>query len=167
MIVSDATPILHLARAGLLDLLPKLYTRVVVPPSVWEESLGRGEPRPETHLLQEASETWIDVKPLSARDRTKSVAFRRGAPVGRGEADALALAEALKTAVLMDDRVAVDLARMRGIETRWTTSVVLEAHRRGILDRTAARRAVEDLVGSGLWIRQDVLLRILAILGDR
>ena len=69
--------------------------------------------------------------------------------------------------VLMDDRVAVNLARMRGVETRWTTSVVLEAHRRGILDRKAARRALEDLVASGLWIRQDVLLRILAILGER
>ena len=30
-----------------------------------------------------------------------------------------------------------------------------------------ARRAVKDLVESGLWIRQDVLLRILAILGER
>jgi predicted nucleic acid-binding protein len=87
--------------------------------------------------------------------------------VGQGEADAIAIAEALKTAVLMDDRVAVDLARMRGVETRWTTSVVLEAYRRGVLDRKAARGAVEDLVASGLWIRQDVLLRILTILGER
>src|SRR5216117_3888539 len=73
----------------------------------------------------------------------------------------------LRTPILMDDRVAIDLARMRGIETRWTTSVVLEAHRREILDRKAAGRAIEDLVASGLWIRQDVLLRILAILGER
>ncbi len=167
MIVSNATPLLHLARAGFLDLLPRLYTRVVVPPSVWEEVRGHGEPRPEGPILEEASETWIEVRPLSAKEREKSGALRRAAPVGRGEADALALAEALKAAVLMDDRVAVDLARMRGVETRWTTSVVLEAHRRGILDRTGARRAVEDLVSSGLWIRQDVLLRILAILGEQ
>ena len=66
----------------------------------------------------------------------------------------------------MDDRVAVDLARMRGLETRWTTSVVLEAHHRGILDRKGARATIEDLVASGLWIRQDVLLRVLAILSE-
>ena len=129
MIVSDATPLLHLARSGLLDLLRRLYTRVVVPPSVWE-AVGRGEPRPESHALQEASGKWLAVRPLSGRDRTRSEAFRRGAPVGRGEADAIALAEALRTAILMDDRVAIDLARMRGIETRWTTSVVLEADRK-------------------------------------
>lgn len=167
MIVSDATPLLHMARAGLTGLLPGLYGRVVVPPSVWDEIQGRGEPRSVAQVLEAASGKWIEVRPLSARAKTKSESFRRGAPVGRGEADALALAETLKTAVLMDDRVAVDLARMRGVETRWTTSVVLEAHRRGILDRRAARRAVEELVSTGLWIRQDVLLRILAILRER
>src|SRR2546430_2170676 len=104
MIVSDATPLLHLARSGLLDLLRRLYARVVVPPSVWEEAVGRGEPRPESHGLEEASGKWLVVQALSGRDRTRSEAFRRGAPVGRGEADAIALAEALKTPILMDDR---------------------------------------------------------------
>lgn len=167
MIVSDTTPLLHLARAGHLALLRQLYTRVVVPPSVWEEAGGSRAERPESHILNESKETWLEVRALSARDRRKSESLRRAAPVGRGEADAISLAEALKTALLMDDRVAVDLARMRGVETRWTTSVVLEAHRRGILDRKDARGVVEDLVASGLWIRQDVLLRILAVLGDR
>ncbi len=167
MIVADATPLLHLARAGHLDLLPKLYERVVVPTSVWEETTGQEELRSEAQVLREASQAWLEVRPLSARERGASDSFRRGAPVGRGEADAIALAEALRTPVLMDDRVAVDLARMRGVETRWTTSVVLEAHERGILNRRAARRVVEDLVASGLWIRQDVLLRILAALTER
>jgi len=166
MIASDATPLLHLARAGLLDLLPKLYIRVVAPASVWEEVVGGGELRAEAHVLQVASKTWLEVRTLREKERRTSEAFRRGAPVGRGEADALAVAEVLSTPVLMDDRVAVDLARMRGVETRWTTTVVLEAQRKGILDRRAARRALEDLIASGLWIRQDVLLRLLSILSE-
>ena len=108
----------------------------------------------------------VRLEPLREKERRTSEAFRRGAPVGRGEADALAVAEVLSTPVLMDDRVAVDLARMRGVETRWTTTVVLEAQRKGILDRRAARRALEDLIASGLWIRQDVLLRLLSILSE-
>jgi len=166
MIVSNATPLLHLARAGLLDLLPKLYTKVIVPASVWEEVMGRGEPRPEAQVLRAVVDAWLEVRNPSAQERRMSEALRRGAPVGRGEADAIALAEALKCTLLMDDRVAIDLARMRGVETRWTTSTVLEAHRRGILNRAAARRAIEDLVASGLWIRQDVLLRLLSILAE-
>src|SRR5256712_1994040 len=167
MPVPEPPPLLPVAGAGLWALLPIFYAGAVVPASVWDEVRGRGEPRPESQVLEEASETWIEVRSLAARERRKSEALRRVAPVGRGEADAIALAETLQAAILMDDRVAIDLARMRGVETRWTTSVVLEAHRRGILDRVAARRAVKDLVESGLWIRQDVLLRILAILGER
>ena len=167
MIVADATPLVHVARAGLTGLLPTLYERVVVPTSVWEEVTGRGEARPEANVLQGALGTWLEARALPARARRAAEMFLRGAPIGRGEADAIALAEALRATVLMDDRVAVDMARMRGLETRWTTSVVLEAHRRGVLDRGAARRAIEDLVESGLWIRQDVLLRVLAALAER
>jgi len=167
MILADATPLIHLSRAGLLHLLPKLYGRAMVPTSVWEEALGRGEPRPESQALLTASESWLEVRALTARERKPSESLRRGAPVGRGEADTIALGASPRAPVLMDDRVAVNLARMRGLETRWTTSVVLEAHFRGILDRTGARRAIEDLVGAGLWIRPDVLLQILAILRER
>lgn len=167
MIVTDATPLLHLTRAGHLDLLPALYERIVVPTSVWEEAAGKDGPRSEAQVLRDASRTWLEVRPLSGRERRLSESFRRGAPIGRGEADAIALAEALGTPVLMDDRVAVDFARMRGVETRWTTSVVIEGHQRGILGREASRHVLENLVASGLWIRQDVLLRILATLSDR
>jgi len=167
MIVADATPLIHLGRAGLADLLPRLYERVVVPTSVWEEVSGHGEPRAEAHVFQGARGSWLEPQLLPARARRIAASFARGAPIGRGEADVIALAESLRAAVLMDDRVAVDLARMRGVETRWTTSVVLEAHKIGVLNRHAARRAIEDLVASGLWIRQDVLLQILAVLAER
>jgi len=166
MIVADATPLIHLARAGLSDLLPKLHDRVVVPTSVWGEVSGRGESRPESQVLQAVFGVWLEARALPVRARRAAESFVRGAPIGRGEADAIALAEHLRTPVLMDDRVAVDLARMRGVDTRWTTTVVLEAHRRGVLDRAAARHAIEDLVHTGLWIRQDVLLRILAVLAE-
>lgn len=166
MIVADATPLIHFARAGLTRLLPTLYERVVVPPAVWEEVSGRLEQRAEANVLRDGAGQWLEARSLPARVRRAAESLTRAAPVGRGEAEAIALAESLRVAVLMDDRVAVDLARMRGVETRWTTSVVLEAHRRGVLDRTAARQAVEELVTSGLWIRQDVLLRILAALTD-
>src|SRR2546427_4791464 len=167
MIVADATPLIHLSRAGLTDLLPKLYERVVVPNSVWQEVSGHtSEPPPAANVLQEALGSWLEARALPASARRASESFVRGAPLGKREADAIALAETLRTSVLMDDRVAVDFARMRRVETRWTTSVVLEAYRTRVLDRAAARRAVEDLVAAGLWVRQDVLLRILAALGE-
>jgi predicted nucleic acid-binding protein len=167
MIVSDASPLIILAKANRIRLLPQLYETVAVPPSVWREAVEAGDRRPETHLLEEASQSWLRVKGLPSKAVRVSSTLRRATPLGSGEADAIALAEALDTAVLMDDSIAVDVARMRGLTTRWTTSVVLEAHAKGILSAREATAGVEDLVRSGLWIRQDVLLSILEFLRER
>ena len=167
MIVADATPLIHLARTRWLGVLPKLYRNVVVPPTVWREVLEPGARRVETHSLEEASQTWLEVRKVPAKARRASAAYRRGVALGAGEADAIALAETLQVPLLMDDRVAVQFARLRGLEPRWTTSVILEAQGEGILSATEARTAVKDLVHAGLWIRQDVLLRILDALGGR
>ncbi len=167
MIVADATPLIHLARTRWLGVLPKLYRNVVVPPTAWREVLEPGARRVETHSLEEASQTWLEVRKVPAKARRASAAYRRGVALGDGEADAIALAETLQVLLLMDDRVAVQFARLRGLEPRWTTSVILEAHGKGILSATEARTAVEDLVHAGLWIRQDVLLRILGVLAAR
>ena len=54
MIVADATPLIHLSRAGLTDLLPKLYEQVFVPTSVWDEVSGHTtEPPPAANVLRD------------------------------------------------------------------------------------------------------------------
>lgn len=167
MIVSDASPLIILAKANRIRLLPQVYERVVVPPSVWREVGGGTDRRPETHLLEEAADSWLHVRALPATAARVAVTLRRAAPLGAGEAEAIALAGALRATVLMDDPIAVDVARMRGLTTRWTTSVILEARAKGILRAGEAREGIDDLVRAGLWIRQDALLSILDLLDER
>src|SRR3972149_10108953 len=90
MIVADATPLIHLGRAGALGLLPRLYQRVLVPRAVMEEILGGGQPRPESRAILDASETWLETRPLSPQEREDGDSLLRGAPGGRGEAEDLA-----------------------------------------------------------------------------
>ena len=47
--VSDSTPINILIRLGYIDVLPKLFARVVVPPVVAAEMTNAGIP-PAVHL---------------------------------------------------------------------------------------------------------------------
>src|SRR3989442_7109166 len=130
MIVADATPLIHLARANRLVLLSNLYDRIAIPPSVWKEVLEPNEKRPEAHVLEEASAVWLEIRELTPKAARISTSLRGGTPLGQGEADAIALAEILGTGILMDDAVAVGVARLRGLQTRWTTSVILEARKK-------------------------------------
>ena len=36
VIVADSSPLIGLARIDQLDLLPKLYSKILVPPAVWD-----------------------------------------------------------------------------------------------------------------------------------
>jgi len=63
-IVSNASPIISLARIGKLDLLHQLYGELIVPEAVWDEVVVKGIGQPGAN----------DVKKVGAQ---------RAAPLGR------------------------------------------------------------------------------------
>jgi len=91
VIVADAAPLVHLARANWLRLLPRLYTKVVVPPSAWKPVVEPNDRRPETHVLEEATESWLEIRAPPAKAERTAQALQRATPMGLGEADAIAL----------------------------------------------------------------------------
>jgi hypothetical protein len=58
-VVVDAGPIVALAKAGQLILLPKLFDEIIVPQSVMDEVAGAGETRPGVEI---ANSSWAHVK---------------------------------------------------------------------------------------------------------
>lgn len=64
-VVSNASPLINLAAVGRLDLLRRLYRRVIVPPAVWGEVVRRGAGRRGSRAVRRAP--WIRVK--AVRDR--------------------------------------------------------------------------------------------------
>jgi hypothetical protein len=61
-ITADAGPLIGLARAGLLGILPRLYPAVEVPPAVVDE-LRIAEDRPGSRALREARAAVFAVGP--------------------------------------------------------------------------------------------------------
>jgi uncharacterized protein len=94
--VANTSPLQYLHQTGLLDLLPKLYQRVLVPPAVVGElaagrALGFDLPDPAGH-------SWTEVV------RPQSFAILPAVTdLGAGEREALALAVEMSGAVLVID----------------------------------------------------------------
>ncbi len=57
--VADSGPLISLARINLLDLIPQLCSRVLIPPAVWEEVTVRGAKAPGAYEVSQA--TWIEI----------------------------------------------------------------------------------------------------------
>lgn len=160
-IAADAGPLIGLARAGLLALLPELYAVVEVPPAV-EEELRLGEERPGSRALRKAQEAgWLVTRAL--RDRERLADLER--IVDRGEAEAILLAEERGSRfLLLDERRARVLARSRGVAVVGTGGLFLAAKRRGLLPHVA--EALDQLAAVGYRFSPRLRAELLRLAGE-
>ena len=126
--VADTGPLIALARAEQLDLLRRLYRRVVIPPAVRDE-LAIGTDRPGARHLENAlSANWLAVESVASH---RAIAELRRI-LDPGEAEAIALAEQLDARfLLIDDAAGRRAARRRGVLVTGVAGVLLAAKSRG------------------------------------
>lgn len=125
--ICDTSPLQYLHQLGLLDLLPQLYGRVIVPRTVARElATGRalGVNVPDVTSLR-----WVEI-----RDLEPDATLAKEDVLGPGERDASSLAFAAKDALLLvDDGIARQFARRRGLRFTGTLGVLLRAKSTGLI----------------------------------
>lgn len=110
IVVSNSSPLINLARIGILDLLTQLYGELTIPEAVWLEVVIHGAGLPGADEVKNAA--WIKKKAVS---NTQLVAALQQ-ELDAGEAEAVALAlEAGADALLMDERLGRETARHLGV----------------------------------------------------
>lgn len=132
-VVADAGPLHYLVLIGQIDVLPRLFANVAVPPVVRDEL-----DRPNTPASVRA---WIASPPswLSVVAGQPAVTDPASAGLDDGERAAIALATALHAdLLLMDDRTGVATARALGFAITGILGLLDRAARRGLLDLAAA-----------------------------
>ncbi len=128
VIVSNASPLINLARIGKLDLLRQLYGELNIPEAVWQEVVVRGTEQPGANEVQAA--TWIKRHTVTNRELVRALQQELDA----GEAEAIALALELKAELLlMDERLGRETARHLGLHYTGLIGVLIEAKRKGLL----------------------------------
>ena len=150
--VFDATPLIHLTRAGLAPLIVDLEGDKLTVPAVADEVVGRTEEGeyeyPDAGLVSSLIEGGvIRVKKPAPKD-VSNVARLHG-DIHGGEAEVLALAKELGAIAVIDDRVARAAAKIQSVTLEGTYSVVLRAVRRGSIMTREAGEDLDRLVSSG------------------
>lgn len=154
----NTSPLIYLARAGLLDLLCIAGPAIVVPSAVAAEVAAAGASDPAVLALR--STPWLRTVPTEP-----APAAVTAWDLGPGESAVIAYGLAHHGAeVIIDDRAGRRCAATLGLPVRGTLGMVLVAKRRGVL--ASARDAVERLVGAGMYLSQDVLDRALVQVGE-
>ncbi len=154
----NASPIILLAKVGLVDLLRQLGPPMVIPEAAVLEIQRHGPTDPAVQALTQAP--WLaTVDPGPA---APAVAARH---LGPGETAVLTYALAnLGSGVILDDLAARNCAAVLGIRYQGTVGLVLYAKRQGWIP--AARPVVERLRQAGLRLSDQVMNRALAQVGE-
>jgi predicted nucleic acid-binding protein len=127
-IVADTTPLNYLVLIEAVEVLPRLYGPVFIPPSVLAELSDPFAPV-QVRAWTAQPRDWLSVVPL----RAPADSFLQH--LDDGERDAIALAEQQQAnLLLMDERDGVVAARARNLEVIGTLGVLDIAAARGWID---------------------------------
>jgi predicted nucleic acid-binding protein len=156
--VTNASPLIFLARGGYFDLLALVGEPVLVPAAVANEISQRGPDDVTVRAMSGAA--WIQVL-----DPIPVPAVIQAWDLGPGESAVLAWAQLHpETEAIIDDLAARRCARVLGIGVRGTLGLLLLAKQRGRIAR--ARPVLDALRREGMYLSDRVVDEALALVGE-
>lgn len=158
----DASPLIALGKIGRVDLLPKLYSRVLITPWVWEEAIIKGKAAgavDAAYLEQYAQELRFIRARLTATEKGLVQQLERRIS-GSGEAEELAVAKSRKALAILDDKDARGLAVGLDVAHIGTAGVLYESFVRKLISYGELLELLEKL-GRIAWLSPDLLAGII------
>jgi predicted nucleic acid-binding protein len=129
-VVSDTSPINYLCLIEAIEVLPALFSEVLIPPSVLNELRHPRVPK--------AVADWLNALPPWIRQQAP-MALRPGLKLDAGETEAISLALELNLhAVLIDEADGRQAAEDCGLKAVGTLSILITAEAHGLLDLETA-----------------------------
>jgi len=156
-VVCNASPLICLSKIGRLDLLHKLFDKVIIPFEVWEEVTNRGKKDfpTETEFIEKAcADGWLTRKP------TQGALYFEA--IDKGEAEVISLAQKLKIkTVLIDDALGRKVAESVGLHVRGTLFVLIESYKQKTLTKEEVETLLNKLIQKGFRISTEVYAECL------
>jgi predicted nucleic acid-binding protein len=154
-VVSDAGPLIGLARADALSVLPSFFSEVWIPPAVLDE-LRCDSTRPGAAQLSDAlAAGWLLPKPAAS---SLPQAMR---PLGPGETQAIALAIEHRLPILIDERLGRTEARRHHLIVIGTAGLLIRAKQEGKIRRV--RPTLTALAESGYRLSESLTREVLRL----
>ncbi len=160
MPVSNATPLIYLARLGKLHLLRDIFAQVHIPLEVKTETVDRGKAKgySDAYVIEQAlNEGWLISNPLTTENAKKSEVLAEMTGIDLGEAQVIILAkQKSEKMVLLDQSNAREVARHLGLSPRGTIFIILTAIKRKLITKDDAEQMVATLIEENFYISANI-----------
>jgi predicted nucleic acid-binding protein len=156
LVIADSSPLIALVNIGHIDVLPKLFGSVAIPPRVAEELASAKRPQAVRDFISRPP-TWLSVRKPSSVEPISGI--------HAGEREAISLAREIEADLLIiDDRRGRRAAIQRNIRTARTIAVLEEAADRRLIN---LNEAFDRLRRTDFRVSERLLSQILKRHGQR
>jgi uncharacterized protein len=166
--VPDSSPLIVLAKLDRVDLLAKLYGKVIMTPWVWEESITKGKAigaRDAAYLEKVALENGFDRARLTDREKELVQKLGEEAGIHVGEAEVLSIAKNRNGLAILDDKGARATAIGLGIPHTGAVGLLFEAFLQRFLSYQELVELLQEL-GKVAWMSPELLAGIIRKAGE-
>ncbi|MDA3941129.1 MAG: DUF3368 domain-containing protein [Spirochaetia bacterium] len=159
IIVSDAGPLIGLAKIGYLYLLKEIFDEVLIPGAVYDE-LKLSDDRPGSKLLNIAVNQgkWIKVYKVDTLNSKLMLIL------DMGEAEAIILAKKRGLIILVDEIKGRKVAKKESLDIIGTGRFIIAAKQKGIIQNVTD--IIDELNKSGYRLSTKLCNKIKSISGE-
>lgn len=162
IVISDATPILSLLKAGCLGLLEQLYGNVLIPGAVYCELTGNP-------LYQEEAETIRATQffSVTAVENIKAVnVLRCVTGLDAGESEALIMYDEKKAdLLLMDEHKGRSVAKQLKVRYIGTAGILMLAYDKGHIGKAEVKVCLDAMIASNIRLDKKICNTVMAHIG--
>ena len=155
MAIANSSSLIALGRIGKLELLRRVLDNVSITEQVYQEIMSKPTYAESVAIKKAVEEKWIKVHKSGKINEI----------LGVGEASSISLALKLKQPLIIDDKKAVFIANMLGIECPGTLYIILLALKKKIIkNKKEAINIVNLLISNKLYLSSEVLSEFYTLL---
>jgi len=154
--ISNAGPLIHLAKANALQTLQTLYHNILIPEEVKTEIVDKGKEKghPDALLIEKATQQgWIKTIQTKLNPDFQKAAKTAG--LRKAEASVIQYAYQNHLTALLDDEPARTFARTLNITIRGTLGILIQATKNNIINHHEAIQTLDKLTET-MYISADL-----------
>lgn len=156
-VVSNSTPLIFLAKIGRLNLLERLFDKIIIPNTVFAEVVVQGKERnySDAYLVEKFIKKGVIVKQYIKNLKVSEM------PIGKGELEAIELASKIGIRdILIDETKGRRIARLYDLKPKGTLWILTKAFEDDIISKEELKISIQELIRNGFRIREDILVDI-------
>jgi len=134
LVVSDASPIHYLVLINAVSILPKLFSKVIIPEHVITTELQSQRTPPLVRTWVSNLPPWVEVRKPAQPEALQ---------LHIGEEHAIALALEFNTPILLDEKEAREVAKGKGLLVIGTVGLIERAAARNLIDLRESLTALQ------------------------